>query len=124
MKKLIQVATLAVTLLACTQFSYAQTKVCCACNGVGQFFSTAFIPGTTNPETITTYCSLCSGTGAGNCVRKATPAPSTLPPGNRPGDTKIYLDYLMKLVDCKNCRPTPQPAEFWRTRPDLNLPPL
>lgn len=101
----------------------AQHKVCCACNGVGRFSSTRFIPGTTIPETVTVYCQLCWGTGAGDCRVKPIQSPDT-PQVTRAQDTKIYLDYLTKVVGCRCRRAIPTPDEFWRTRPDLNLPRL
>ena len=116
MKKLVQVIVIALVFLTCAQTVYSQSKVCCACNGRGQWFYNAFYPGTTVPYVQTVYCSLCGGHGKGDCdLKKEIPVED--PTDQRP--SKVYFDYLIKLATCRCGARIPSPDEFWSTRPDL-----
>jgi hypothetical protein len=118
MKKLVQVSIIAFLFLTCAQTAYSQSKVCCACNGRGQWFYNAFYPGTTVPYIQTVYCSLCGGHGKGDCDFKKDNSGTT----PDPHPSKVYFDYLLKLVNCHCGARIPSPDEFWSTRPDLKQP--
>lgn len=123
MKKAFQISLMFTLFFTALQGISAQNTtghfVCCRCAGKGAWYST-YLDANSNVQILQTNCGTCNGTGMGECdkadLKPVVPKPT---PPTDPRPNKLYLDYLIKVVNCRCGKPIPTPDDFWKTRPDL-----